>query len=79
MTLNMKARVHDGRLVLDEPTDLPEGSEVELLLADEGDDLDPDDRARLQASLQRSAEQLRRGARDRRRRGARPPAMTITR
>ena len=26
-----KARVKAGRLVLDEPTDLPEGTEVELL------------------------------------------------
>ncbi len=61
MTLTLKARVHDGRLVVDEPTDLPEGSEVDLVLADEGDDLDPDDRALLHASLHRSAQQLREG------------------
>jgi hypothetical protein len=61
MTLTMKAHVRGGRLVLDEPTDLPEGSEVELVLADEGDELDDDDRARLHASLQRSDEQLRAG------------------
>jgi hypothetical protein len=47
--------------MLDEPTELPEGSEVELVLVDEGDDLDDDDRARLHASLRRSAEQLRAG------------------
>ena len=47
--------------MLDEPTELPEGSEVELVLADDGDDLDDDDRARLHASLRRSAEQFRAG------------------
>src|SRR5689334_22440516 len=58
MTLTLKAHVRVGRLVLDEPTDLPEGSEVELVLSDDGDELDDDDRARLHAALQRSAEQF---------------------
>lgn len=61
MTLTLKAQVKGGRLVLDEPTELPDGTEVELVLADEGDDLDDADRARLHASLHRSAEQLRAG------------------
>lgn len=61
MTLTLKAKVRGGRLVLDEPTDLPEGSEVELVLADDGDELDDDDRGHLHASLQRSAEQFRAG------------------
>jgi hypothetical protein len=61
MTLTLKAHVRGGRLVLDEPTELPEGSEVELMLADDGDELDDNDRARLEASLQRSAEQFRAG------------------
>jgi hypothetical protein len=61
MTLTLKAQVRGGRLVLDEPTELPEGSEVELVLADDGDELDDNDRARLHASLQRSAEQFRAG------------------
>ncbi len=47
MTATLKAQVRGGRLVLDEPTELPEGSEV--------------DRARLDASLQRSAEQFAEG------------------
>jgi predicted DNA-binding antitoxin AbrB/MazE fold protein len=54
----MKARVRGGRLVLDEPIDLPEGSEVEVVIADEGDALDEADRARLHAALARSAEQF---------------------
>jgi len=61
MTLTLKARVLAGRLVLDEPTELPDGSEVELVLADDGDELDEDDRARLHASLRRSADQFRAG------------------
>jgi hypothetical protein len=53
--------VQNGRLVLDEPTDLPEGSEVELTVVDEGDDLDDEDRARLHAALDRADEQLKAG------------------
>jgi hypothetical protein len=35
--MTLKARVKAGRLVVDEPTDLPEGTEVELLPLDLGD------------------------------------------
>lgn len=38
-------------LVLDEPIDLPGGTEVALVPADEGDDLDAADRARLHQAL----------------------------
>ena len=44
----MKAKVQGGRLILDEPTSLPDGSEVELVALD-GDDLDDDERRRLHA------------------------------
>ncbi len=56
----LKAHVHNGRLVLDEPTDLPEGSEVRLTLADD-DDMDDDERARLHAALERSMAQAKAG------------------
>jgi hypothetical protein len=59
--LTLKATVRGGRLVLDEPVDLPEGSEVELVPADAGDDLDDDERARLHASIECAAAQLRAG------------------
>lgn len=36
--------MHGGRLVVSEPTDLPEGTEVELLPLDPGDWLDDADR-----------------------------------
>jgi hypothetical protein len=35
--MTLKARVHNGRFVLDEPTDLPEGTVVHLLPLDPGD------------------------------------------
>jgi hypothetical protein len=54
MTHALRATVKDGRLVLDEPVDLPEGTVVDLMPVDDGDDLDDDDRARLHAALDRS-------------------------
>jgi predicted transcriptional regulator len=47
----LKAHVKNGRLVLDEPTDLPEGSVVPLAIAHEWDDLDDEQRAALHESL----------------------------
>ncbi len=47
-----KIQVKDGRLVLDEPTDLPDGAEVEVLVID--DELSVEDRAELHASLDRA-------------------------
>ena len=49
--MTLKARVRQGRLVIDEPTDLPEGTEVELLPLDPGDWLDEADRALLHDAL----------------------------
>ena len=49
----------NGRLVLDEPTDLPEGTEVELFAAD--DDFDPEERARLLAAIDDGIEDFERG------------------
>ena len=53
----MKAKVRSGRLILDEPTDLPEGSEVEVVPLD-GDDLDDDERRRLHAALDESEDDV---------------------
>jgi len=49
--MTIKARVRAGRLMLDEPTTLPQGTEVELLPLDPGDWLDDADRAALHAAL----------------------------
>lgn len=59
--LAFKARVRHGRLVLDEPTDLPEGTEIDLVPADDGDELNDEERAALHASLDAAAEEIRAG------------------
>jgi hypothetical protein len=59
--MTLKARVKAGRLVLDEPTDLPEGTEVELLPLDPGDSLDDASRAALHDSLLASEEDVKAG------------------
>lgn len=52
--MTIKARVRDGRLVIDGPTDLPGGTELELLPLDPEDWLDDADRAALHAALAQS-------------------------
>ena len=52
--MTLKARVKAGRLVIDEPTDLPEGTEVELLPLDPGDWLDDGDCDALHKALRDS-------------------------
>lgn len=59
--MTLRARVKAGRLVVDEPTDLPEGTEVELLALDPGDWLEEDDRAALHQALRDSDEDVRAG------------------
>ena len=61
VTMTLKARVKAGRLVLDEPTDLPEGTEIELLPLDPGDWLDDEDRAALHKALHDSEEDVKAG------------------
>jgi hypothetical protein len=50
----IKAHVRAGRLVVDEPTNLPEGAEIELLPLDPGDWLDEPQRAVLHRALRDS-------------------------
>lgn len=62
----LKAHVKNGRLVLDEPTDLPEGEVVELVPVDEvlasgGDYLDDEERERLHGSIREGIEQMKAG------------------
>ena len=52
--MTIKARVQKGRLTLDEPSDLPEGTEIEMLPLDPGDWLDETDRAALHEALRQS-------------------------
>ena len=62
----LRAQVRNGRLVLDEPTDRPEGEVVELvpldeLLADGDEDLDEEERKQLDESIAVSFEQAKNG------------------
>ena len=50
----LKVRVENGRIKLDEPTDLPDGTELYLVPADGGDDLDDKERAALHRELEAS-------------------------
>ena len=57
-----RARVVQGRLVMDEPCELPEGTEFELVVADDGDDMDEAERAALEDSIEKALEEARSGA-----------------
>jgi hypothetical protein len=52
----LRARVEKGRLVLDEPTTQPEGTVIELVADDEGDDLTDAERQALHRALPASAQ-----------------------
>jgi hypothetical protein len=47
MSVAVKARVVNGHLVVNEPTDLPEGTELELVSVDDDDDMNDEDRAEV--------------------------------
>jgi len=57
----IRARVQNGRIVVDEPTELPEGTVLDLVIDDEGDDLSDEERAALHDALRVSAEELKAG------------------
>ncbi len=61
MTNALRARVQNGRIVLDEPTELPDGTVLELVPGVEVDDLPEEDREKLHAAIRRGLEQGRRG------------------
>jgi len=56
MTNALRARVQNGRIVLDEATDLPDGTVLELVPGVELDDLADDDREKLHAAIRRGLE-----------------------
>lgn len=53
MAMTVRARVRNGRLIVDEPTDLPEGTELELVATppDEDWELTPEQAAELRESI----------------------------
>lgn len=61
MTLTLRGHIENGKIVVDEGVDLPEGTEVKLSLVDDADDLDDEDRARLHAALDLAQAEIDRG------------------
>jgi hypothetical protein len=57
----VRARVKSGRLVVDEPTSLPEGTVLDLVVDDEGDDLDAAERALRDEALVKAWRQAQSG------------------
>jgi hypothetical protein len=55
-----KAHVRHGRLVLDEPTELPEGAVVSLAIVDD-DEMSDEEHARLRAELEASIAEAKAG------------------
>ena len=54
MMSTIRARVRNGRLIVDEPTSLPEGTELDLVVDDAGDSLDEAERAALNTAISRA-------------------------
>jgi hypothetical protein len=60
----LKAHVRNGHFVIDEPTDLPEGTEVELQLVNVADpwaEMDPEERAELEEAIEEGARDFEKG------------------
>ncbi len=51
MEAALKAVVRNGRIVMDEPTELPEGAVLHMVAVDAFDDMEDDERSRLHESL----------------------------
>lgn len=62
MSNGFRARVTNGRIVLDEPTELPEGTVLDLVPGVAIDALEDEDREKLHAAIRRGLEQGRSGA-----------------
>jgi len=59
----VRAHVHDGQIVLDEPVDLPEGAAVEVRLPEHNDDdhLTAEEHAEFEAALEEGVADFARG------------------
>jgi hypothetical protein len=61
MTLTLRGHVAKGRIVVDEPVDLPDGTVVQVEVVNDSDQLDDEDRARLHAAIERGQDEIDRG------------------
>ena len=58
---NLKVRVENGKIVGEAPPGLPEGTELELSLADPGDDMTEEELAELNRALEASWRSVKEG------------------
>lgn len=57
----LKAHVVNGRIVVDDPVDLPEGAEVEVYLDISPDEMSSEERAAIEAALDESIADVKAG------------------
>lgn len=58
----IRATVKNGRFVIDEPAELPEGTEIDLVVAEQPlDEMPAEERAALLAQIDRGIASIRRG------------------
>ena len=55
--MSVRATVRNGRLVVDEETRLPDGTVLDLVIDDEGDELDDEQRRALDTAIATSLQQ----------------------
>lgn len=58
----LKAHVENGRVVLDEPMDLPDGTVLSIVPVNDADDLDDEERAELNREIAASIADRKTGA-----------------
>ena len=58
---NLRVRVENGRIVGEAPPGLPEGTELEVALADPGDDMTEEELAELNRALEASWRSIKEG------------------
>ena len=61
MFMPLLARVENGRTIVNEPTALPDGTEIPLVVNDEGDELSSDERRIRDTAITRALESVRQG------------------
>ena len=61
-SMGLRARVQNGRLILDEPTSLPDGTMLDLVLDDEGDDLTLNERKALDDAISKAWTSAKKGS-----------------
>lgn len=58
MALPLRGHVQDGKVLVDDMVDLPNGTQVQLALVDTGDELDDEERSRLLDAIEVSQAQI---------------------